>query len=407
MNNCEPADLELGNDWQRGAAQRSAGVITASDRCAAGLASDTSGPLAANLLREAGWQVAPVLISSDDPQALYTALTQALAQHRLVVVTGGTGLGPRDNTPQVIADVADFEIPGIGELMRASFRKTIPVTDLSRAGGWRVGDRLVIALPGSEGGVRDGLAAICPILDHAVNIAAGTTSAHPIQHQHQQPGSPTRAVDQNQQHNHQDRNHPLHPSERQHRQQDQCGSLTQHQQGPSTPVTDADADSHATGQYKAPMEGKTSPNHVAGADVAGQVITAEVTDQPISSEALAAQCHNHEVGAIVTFDGQVRNHDHHRVVTALEYEAHPSARKVLVKIAATAAAQPGVISVAVAHRVGALDIGEIAFSVVVCSAHRQAAFQTCSWLVDEVKDQLPVWKLQRFADGTEEWVNCA
>ena len=111
-------------------------------------------------------------------------------------------------------------------------------------------------------------------------------------------------------------------------------------------------------------------------------------------------------GAVVAFQGVVRDHDDGRTVTLLEYEAHPSAAEVLDAVAAEIAADPAVYAVAVSHRVGRLEIGDVALVAAVSTAHRAAGFAICARLVDEVKSRLPVWKRQVFADGTEQWVNC-
>jgi molybdopterin synthase catalytic subunit len=114
---------------------------------------------------------------------------------------------------------------------------------------------------------------------------------------------------------------------------------------------------------------------------------------------------DHGAGAVVVFQGVVRDHDHGRPVTVLEYEAHPSAEAVLREVAEETAADPTVYAVAVSHRVGRLEVGDVALVAAVSSAHRAAAFAACARLVDEVKSRLPVWKRQIFSDGTEEWVN--
>lgn len=111
-------------------------------------------------------------------------------------------------------------------------------------------------------------------------------------------------------------------------------------------------------------------------------------------------------GATVVFTGAVRDIDDGRNVVELEYEAYPGAETVLREIAARFAAEPAVQALAVSHRVGRLTIGEVAIVAAVSTAHRGAAFDVCSRLVDEVKHRLPVWKRQLFADGTDEWVNC-
>jgi molybdopterin synthase catalytic subunit len=111
-------------------------------------------------------------------------------------------------------------------------------------------------------------------------------------------------------------------------------------------------------------------------------------------------------GAVVTFQGVVRDHDHGRGVTLLEYEGHPGAAAVLREVADEIAADPEVYAVAVSHRVGSLKIGDVALIAAVSTAHRAAAFAACARLVDEAKARLPIWKHQIFADGTDEWVNC-
>ena len=137
------------------------------------------------------------------------------------------------------------------------------------------------------------------------------------------------------------------------------------------------------------------------------MITALVTDSAISAEALATQVKSDAAGAVVTFSGDVRNHDQGRAVTSLNYEVHPSAQAVMEKITNEVAAKHKVINVAVAHRYGAIPIGESAFVVAVAAAHRGAAFAACNELVERVKAELPIWKFQEFSDGTTEWVNSA
>jgi molybdopterin synthase catalytic subunit len=111
-------------------------------------------------------------------------------------------------------------------------------------------------------------------------------------------------------------------------------------------------------------------------------------------------------GAVVSFQGVVRDHDHGREVTRLEYEGHPNAEAVLREVAEEIAADPDVYAVAVSHRIGELKIGDVALVATVSTAHRAAAFAACARLVDEAKARLPIWKRQFFGDGTEEWVNC-
>ena len=138
-----------------------------------------------------------------------------------------------------------------------------------------------------------------------------------------------------------------------------------------------------------------------------RVLRAAVTEEPLDVSEHAALVDDAAAGAVVTFAGVVRDHDHGRSVTALDYEGHPSAAAVVEEVAAdVAAAFPGVRALAVTHRVGALGIGDVALACAVAAEHRRQAFDACSELVDAVKRELPVWKRQEFTDGTEEWVNC-
>ena len=136
------------------------------------------------------------------------------------------------------------------------------------------------------------------------------------------------------------------------------------------------------------------------------VTIAEVVDRRLDLAAHEAAVAEPRAGAVVSFQGVVRDHDHGRSVTLLEYEGHPSAADVLRQVAEEIAADPAVYAVAVSHRIGKLEIGDVALVAAVSTAHRAAAFAACARLVDEVKARLPIWKRQLFADGTDEWVNC-
>jgi molybdopterin synthase catalytic subunit len=135
------------------------------------------------------------------------------------------------------------------------------------------------------------------------------------------------------------------------------------------------------------------------------VVIAAVTTEPLDVAAHERAVAVARAGAQVVFCGVVRDHDHDQPVVDLTYEAHPTAPEVLAEIAARFAARPDVEAVAVSHRVGRLEIGDVALVAAVSTAHRGEAFEVCAQLVDEVKKLLPVWKLQRFTDGTDEWVN--
>jgi len=110
-----------------------------------------------------------------------------------------------------------------------------------------------------------------------------------------------------------------------------------------------------------------------------------------------------ENGALVTFRGIVRNHDHGSSVTALDYQGHPEAARFLAEACATVAAETG-LRIAAAHRVGALVVGDTALVAAAAAPHRAEAFAACERLVEIVKQTVPIWKRQYLADGVTEWV---
>ena len=147
----------------------SALVITLSDTAAAGNREDLSGPEAARILGAAGFDVKPVEILPDDRAAIEARLITACSEGiRLIVTTGGTGLSPRDVTPEATLAVIDKPVPGISELMRAEGVKKTPRAALSRGIAGVRQSTLIINLPGSVKGVRECLDAVRPILAHAV-----------------------------------------------------------------------------------------------------------------------------------------------------------------------------------------------------------------------------------------------
>jgi molybdopterin synthase catalytic subunit len=138
------------------------------------------------------------------------------------------------------------------------------------------------------------------------------------------------------------------------------------------------------------------------------VLRASVGEAPLDVAEHAALVDHAAAGAVVTFAGVVRDHDGGRGVRRLEYSAHPTAEKIVAEVAAAVAARAaGVRAIAVSHRIGPLEVGDVALACAVAADHRQEAFSTCAELVDEVKLLLPVWKHQLFSDGSEEWVGSA
>jgi molybdopterin synthase catalytic subunit len=139
-----------------------------------------------------------------------------------------------------------------------------------------------------------------------------------------------------------------------------------------------------------------------------QVRLIAVRDTPLSVDEVRTAIAYPAAGGEVLFIGTVRDNDSEKGVTALSYSAHPSAEKEMRRVAEeTAAKYPDAIAVAAVHRIGDLNVGDLAVVVGVSCAHRAEAFHACHALIDELKATVPIWKHQRFTDGTDEWVGSA
>jgi len=134
---------------------------------------------------------------------------------------------------------------------------------------------------------------------------------------------------------------------------------------------------------------------------------AELRDTPLSVDEVLSAASDPAAGGIALFVGTVREQDHGRPVVRLGYTAHPSAPAELRRVAEKVAASFGAIAVAAVHRVGDLEVGDLAVVVAVACPHRAEAFDACRALIDELKQVVPIWKHQEFVGGGSEWVNSA
>ena len=149
-------------------------VITVSDRSHGGLRHDESGPLLSELLAELGFAAVHVVVVPDEIPEIEAAMRDAIDEGMdLVATTGGTGFAPRDVTPEATRKVIDREAPGLAEALRMFNRDKVPTTILSRAVAGVAGSTIVVNLPGSPSGVRDGVAVLEPVIGHAITQLRG------------------------------------------------------------------------------------------------------------------------------------------------------------------------------------------------------------------------------------------
>ncbi len=147
-----------------------AAVFTISDSRSAGTAPDLSGPAAAQMLTDLGINVVEQQIIPDQKEDIAAAVRRCLDRVSLVVTTGGTGIGPRDVTPQALAPLFDRDLPGFGEIMRTTGYAKTPLSIISRGAAGIAGNTLIVMLPGSPGAVRDGLSVLGPAITHVLEF---------------------------------------------------------------------------------------------------------------------------------------------------------------------------------------------------------------------------------------------
>ncbi|GHF02175.1 hypothetical protein GCM10017786_39240 [Amycolatopsis deserti] len=436
--------------------KRTARVIVASNRASAGVYADHTGPVIVGWLRERGFDVPePRVVPDGDPVA--QALREALRDDvQVVITTGGTGVSPTDRTPDVTAPLLDHQLPGLAEAIRSAGLPKVPTAVLSRGLAGVAGRTLVVNLPGSRGGVTDGLGVLDGVLMHAVDQlaggdhprpatagtagvagalpgagtadgataagAAGAAGAPPEAGASATAGEPeglnaaagagTGAVAA------QGAAGAVAP-ERAPVARETATQVTASQEAGALETASEETAARKTGARETPAR-KTGARETGAratgaretsarepaAPGAPHIVRAEVTDRALSVEEHASLVDDQAAGAVVTFGGVVRDHDGGKGVKSLFYEGHPTAGDVLARVVAQVAGRRrGVRAIAVSHRIGALEIGDVALACAVSADHRAEAFATCAELVDEVKAQLPVWKHQHFTDGTDEWVN--
>jgi molybdenum cofactor synthesis domain-containing protein len=144
-------------------------VITVSDRASKGIYEDESGSLLKQLLTEKGGNCSEVILIPDKISKIQKAITKSVKKHDLVITTGGTGINPKDKTPQATKEILDYEIPGISEILRIKSFEKVPTSILSRAVSGVINKTLIINIPGSKGAVRDAVEILSPVIKHAID----------------------------------------------------------------------------------------------------------------------------------------------------------------------------------------------------------------------------------------------
>lgn len=340
---------------------RSAVVVVVSSSAASGTAEDRCGPLLRDWLRGRGLDVT-LRVIPDGPEVLELLrnLTSASgpAAPRFVITTGGTGLNSDDVTPESTARVLERESPGIMHALWSAGLQKTPTAVMSRGVAGHTGQTFMVNLPGSRGGVKDGMTVLDPLLDH---ISAQLEDVHG------------------------------HGEDR---------SVTRSAQGEVVPAAVPDSPGHAE------RTDVSDDDAAPGAEPsAGEVLLALVTTDPLDAAEAQRAVQHPRCGAVVGFSGVIRDHDGGKDgVTALEYSAHPSAGEVMRDVVGEIASAHPDVRLWAAHRIGALAVGDSALEVAVAAGHRREAFEACAQLVDLIKERVPIWKRQSFEDGQHNWV---
>ncbi len=155
----------------------------------------------------------------------------------------------------------------------------------------------------------------------------------------------------------------------------------------------------ATGATAEPSTGAT-----AGPSTGAEVVLCDVREEALSVDEVLGLVRHPECGGIALFVGVVRDHDHGAPVSALDYSAHPTVVDALAKVCREVADRHPVARLGAVHRVGHLEIGDMAVVAAASAPHRGQAFEACRDLIDTLKSTVPIWKHQQFTDGSDEWV---